>query len=29
MPDAELFRLAKEGKLHDPAVLDAAGRRGC
>jgi hypothetical protein len=21
MPDAELFRLAKEGKLHDPAVL--------
>jgi hypothetical protein len=23
MPDAELFRLAKEGKLHDPSVLAA------
>ena len=27
MPDAELFRLAGEGKLHDPATLEAQTRR--
>ena len=27
MPDAELFRLAGEGKLHEPATLEAQSRR--